>query len=284
MPSMKNILLASLISTAFAAPLAFAQNASKPAKAASAKTFTSAELDSLVNQLAASGKLDAAIDAGIQRYGAAQQAKMNKERQQKELAISEMAKNARKVSATRDHIYGNPKADFSMIVYSDLECSFCKRHSEVPENLAKTIGVDKINVVFRHLPLPNHGDAAKREAVASECVAKQAGNDGFFKFVNLVLQNTQLNGQGLKNGDAGIAALARDSGVKDEAAFASCMQDVKMQAIVQADMEDAQKAGVGGTPGNIFRNNKTGASIAAHGSLPASALEVRARAFMTGKN
>ena len=243
-----------------------------------------AQLDKIIAQMEKTGKLDAAIDRGIKRYGEAQQAAAEKQREAQAKLAAESAKLARKVDPARDHIYGSPTAQWSYIVYSDLECPFCKRHAGVPEEAAAKIGTDKINVVFRHLPLPFHGDAAKREAVASECVAQQAGNDGFFHFVNAVLNTSQLNGQGLKGGDAEIAKLAAEAGAKDEAKFTSCMQDVKMQERVQEDLADGAKAGVTGTPGNIIRDNATGASVPAHGSLPggAAALEASIRAVMAG--
>lgn len=245
-----------------AAPNTAKKAISTPAKP---KTQSDADIDALIERLEKSGKLDAAIDAGIARVIAAKQADQQRQQEEQGKQQALLAKQARKVSPTRDHIYGNPKAEWSFIVYSDLECPYCKEHSGIPEDTVKSIGVDKINVVFRHLPLPFHGEAAKKEAVASECVAKQAGNEGFFKFINKVLKTTQLNGQGLKGGDTELAEIAKESGAHNSAAFTSCMQDTKVQDMVKEDIADAASAGVRGTPGNIIRNNKTGASVAAHG-------------------
>lgn len=248
------------------------------------KTLSDADVDALIERLTKTGKLDAAIDAGIARVIAAKQA--DQQRQQEEQAKQQalLAKQARKVSPTRDHIYGNPKAEWSFIVYSDLECPYCKEHSGIPEDTAKNIGTDKINVVFRHLPLPFHGEAAKKEAVASECVAKQAGNEGFFKFINKILKTSQLNGQGLKGGDTELADIAKESGAQNTSSFTSCMQDTKVQDIVKEDIADASSAGVRGTPGNIIRNNKTGASFAAHGydRGGSASFEARIKTIMSG--
>lgn len=237
-----------------------------------------------MDQLVKSGKLDSAIDAGVKRFVSEQQANADKQRQQTAKVSAEASKNARKVSAGRDHIYGNPKADWSYIVYSDLECPYCKQHSGVPEAVAKSIGVDKINVVFRHFPLPFHGEAAKKEAVASECVAKQSGNDGFFKFTSAIFQASQLNGQGLPGGDTELLSLAKDAGAKDEKSFTACMQDTKMQDLIKEDIADGAKSGITGTPGNIIRNNKTGQSFASHGADRggANSVENTVKAFMAG--
>ena len=235
---------------------------STPSKA---KIMSDADIDALIERLEKTGKLDSAIDAAIEKFVASKQAQQQRQQDEQTKQQTLLAKQARKVSPTRDHIYGNPKAEWSLIVYSDLECPYCKEHSGIPEETVKSIGVDKINVVFRHLPLPFHGEAAKKEAVASECVAKQAGNEGFFKFVNKILKTSQLNGQGLKGGDTELAEIAKDAGAHNTSAFAACTQDTKIQDIVKVDIADATAAGVRGTPGNIIRNNKTGASFTAHG-------------------
>lgn len=248
--------------------------------------LTDSQVNAVVDQLVKSGKLDTAVDASVRRFIAERETESLKARDAQIARNAELATNARKVNPTRDHIFGNPKADWSFIVYSDLECPFCKEHSGIPEAVAKSIGVDKINVVFRHFPLPMHGAMARKLAVASECVSKQGGSDGFFKFVDVILRTSALNGKGLPGGDAQLLALAKDSGVKDEKQFDACMQDPKSADAVKTDYEDGEKAGVSGTPGNILRNNKTGKSTAFHGYNRGGAVAVEAtvRQYMTGTN
>lgn len=276
----KNALISALIALSFS-PLTFAQDLTKPPAAvtkSSSGAFTDEQLTSLMDQLIKSGKLDGAVDAGIKRFVAEQEAKALRK-------PNELSMLARKVTPDRDHIYGNLKAEWSLIVYSDLECPYCKQHAGVPEAVAKAIGLDKVNVVFRQFPLPMHGEAAKKEAVASECVAKQGGNDGFFKFVNAVLHGSRLNGQGLPGGDTELLALAKDAGVKNETLFISCLQDPKIAENVKDDLADGAAAGVSGTPGNILRNNRTGKSFASHGADRggATALEAKVRILMATK-
>ena len=261
--------------------LALSQNALGQTKPANA---TDAQANAVIDQLIKSGKLDTAVDASVRRFFAAREAESMKSREAQMARMAEMATNARKVTPSRDHIFGNQKAEWSFIVYSDLECPFCKEHSGIPEAVAKSIGLDKINVVFRHFPLPMHGAMAKKLGVASECVAKQGGSEGFFKFVDTVLRTSALNGKGLPGGDPQLVALAKDAGVKDEKQFDACMQDPQSADAVKTDYEDGEKAGVSGTPGNILRNNKTGKSIAFHGYNRGGAVAVEAtvRQYMAG--
>lgn len=283
-----NFVKTALASTVFALSLAgpsisIAQATGKPSSTASAP-LTDAQLNSVIDQLVKSGKFDTAVRAGIERYIADQRAKAMKEEESRQAQMADLANLARKVNPSRDHIFGNPRAEWSIIVYSDLECAFCKMHGGIPEGAAQKVGLDKVNVVFRHFPLPSHGEAARKEAVASECVAKQAGNDGFFKFINTVLQKTRLNGNGLPGGDNELMSIAKDSGAKDEKQFEQCIQDPKSSELVKADYEDGMQAGVTGTPGNIIRNNKTGKSTPAHGAdREISGMEAKLKAAMSGQ-
>jgi len=79
------------------------------------------------------------------------------------------------------HIYGNPEAKTFLIVFSDLECPFCKRfHPTVKSIVDSSNG--KIALVHKHFPLSFHQNAIPL-ALSAECVSAQAGSSGFFKFV-----------------------------------------------------------------------------------------------------
>lgn len=256
----------------FASALSFAANA------AAQTPVSPALVDAVIEKLQKSGALDQAVERSLRNLA-------EREKQSQMKAQQDQAQLARRVSAQRDHIYGNPDAPWSYIVYSDLECPYCKRSAGAPEQAAKSIGLNTVNVVFRHFPLDFHGVAARKEAAASECVAEQAGSEGFFKFINLVFAHTQLNGKGLPNGDDDLVSLAVQSGAKDSPKFSACMQAGTVMRRVREDFEDGARAGVTGTPGNIIRNNKTGRSVPAHGSLPggAAAVEKQIRDIINGR-
>jgi protein-disulfide isomerase len=231
-----------------------------------------AEVDSLIKRMEDSGALDAAIDRGIQRYLQRQQEAQQRQQQEQQRAQADSAKNARKVDPKRDHIFGSPQAEVSLIVYDDLECPFCKRFVGIPEQaIAKFEG--KANMVYRHFPLDFHGENAKRGAYYAECVGRQAGANAFFAFANDWLKHTNANGAGLERGDAQIAEIAKSAGVKDLKALDACVRDPAVAQLVRDDIADGTRSGINGTPGIIVRNNKTGVSVAIIGAVPAEALE-----------
>lgn len=239
--------------------------------------------EELIRRLEASAVFDQAVDRAIERRirrDAEQRQKVAAEQQAKRAAL---AANARAPDPQRDHIHGVAKAPYSIIVYSDLECPYCKRFAGVAEKAAAVVG-DKVNVVWRHYPLDFHGKVAVQEAVAAECVARQAGHKGFFKFVDAVLAGTQTNGKGLPDGDAALTALAKQAGAGNARALKACTEDAAVAALVQQDMQDGIKAGVEGTPGLILRDNLTSRAQLVGGALPQEQMERALRAFVeTGK-
>ena len=218
----------------------------------------------VLKELRESNFLQKEIDAGIKRY-------VKREQEAKARVPDERAqKNVRKVSREKDHIYGNPDAEISMVEYSDFECPFCKRVHPTPKKIVDAYG-GKVNWVYRHFPLDFHNPLAQKEAEASECAAELGGNDAFWKYSDLIYQRTKSNGKGFPI--EGLAPLATEIGL-DEKQFQACLDSGRYTARVKQDYTNGVKSGVSGTPGNILLNNKTGkakvkAGAASFGTLKA---------------
>src|SRR5262249_59431361 len=67
---------------------------------------------------------------------------------------------------------GPSNAPIVMIEFSDFQCPFCQRAEPTVEQVRKTYG-DKIRLVYRHFPLPNHPNA--RPAAEAAACAEQQG-------------------------------------------------------------------------------------------------------------
>lgn len=83
-----------------------------------------------------------------------------------------------------DHIFGNAQGKIALIEYSDYECPYCQRFHPTAQQLVENNS--DLMWVFRHFPLDNIHKDARPLAIASECVAKVAGNDAFWKFTDAV--------------------------------------------------------------------------------------------------
>ncbi len=225
--------------------------------------------EEVLSELRQEGGLDAVVDAGISRYVERQrQARAEAEAREQQDAAA-LAKNVRRVSAERDHIYGNPDAVVSLIEYSDFECPFCKRFHITAKEIVDAYD-GRVNWVYRHFPLAFHNPGAQLQAEASECAAALGGNDAFWKYSDTIYERTTSNGEGFPVD--GLIPLAREIGL-DGDAFGNCLKERRYAKRVEEDFEEGVRIGIRGTPGNILLNNESGTVIPRPGAAPFDTLK-----------
>ncbi len=225
--------------------------------------------EEVLSELRQDGGLDAVVDAGISRYVERQrQARAEAEAREQQDAAA-LAKNVRRVSAERDHIYGNPDAVVSLIEYSDFECPFCKRFHITAKEIVDAYD-GRVNWVYRHFPLAFHNPGAQLQAEASECAAALGGNDAFWKYSDTIYERTTSNGEGFPVD--GLIPLAREIGL-DGDAFGNCLKERRYAKRVEEDFEEGVRIGIRGTPGNILLNNESGTVIPRPGAAPFDTLK-----------
>src|SRR4051794_8402845 len=131
---------------------------------------------------------------------------------------------------------GPANAPVVMIEFSDFQCRFCQRAEPTVEQVMKTYG-NKIRLVYRHYPLPNHPDA--RPAAEAAACAEQQGR--FWEYhKELFANSSRLSNEDLKS-------YAPRAGL-DPSRFAECLDGHRMKARVDGDVQDGETAGVSGTP------------------------------------
>ena len=189
--------------------------------------------------------LQTEIEKGIDNY-------VQKQQQAQVQATDDQAKNVKPVSAD-DHIYGDPKAEITIIEYSDLECPFCKLFNNVPKQIVDNYN-GKVNWAYRHFPLEFHKNSRK-EAEASECAADLGGNDKYWEYQEKIFERTTSNGTGFALN--ALVPLAKEIGL-DENKFKDCLDSGKFADKIQQEIDDGKAAGITGTPGNILINHQTG--------------------------
>ena len=200
----------------------------------------------------------------LKEYQAQQEQKALDEQKKAEEEAIAKAKNVAPISE-KEYIYGNKDAGMTIYEYSDFECPFCKRFYETPKKIVDESN-GKINLVFRHYPLPFHGEAAVKAALATECAGEQGK---FWEMHDAIFAATQSNGKGV---EGGIEKLAKKMGL-DMNKFTACLNSKKFEAKVQGDLLSGENAGVKGTPGVIIKNNKTGEVVVIPGAYPIEAVQ-----------
>ncbi len=174
------------------------------------------------------------------------------------------AEGMRAVDAN-DHILGNPNAELVIVEYSDTECPFCKQFHETMKKVMTSYGKNgDVAWVYRHFPIDQLHSKARKEAEATECAAEQGGNDKFWAYTNALYAKTTSNNT---LDPKQLPIIASEVGL-DVGAFNTCLSSGKFAAKVEADYQDAVKAGARGTPYSLIITKKDGSKVPINGAQP----------------
>ena len=174
------------------------------------------------------------------------------------------------VDAAREPVYGQAASDFSVIVWLDPECPYCKMLGRTPEKVVDASG-GRVNLAVRLMPLPMHGRAALIAAATALCVSRQTPPAGYYRFIDRYMELTQTNGAGLPLGTGPtVQALASEAGVRDLPALDACVHAPETVQALGEEYAAAGAAGVTGTPAIVVRDNRSGKLAMTEGAIPAS--------------
>ena len=169
----------------------------------------------------------------------------------------------------QDRLYGSADARFSLIVWLDPECPYCKVLGEKPRHVVDGSG-GRVNLAVRLYPLSFHGRNAVAASTTALCVADQAGAAGYYRFLYDWMANTASNGRGIRAAEGQpdpVAALAMTAGARNRAALATCVASTRTGARLTAEMRSAEAAGIQGTPAVALRDNHIGHTIMVSGAI-----------------
>ncbi|MET0304057.1 MAG: Na+/H+ antiporter NhaA [Microbacteriaceae bacterium] len=144
---------------------------------------------------------------------------------------------ARAVDPVRDHIYGDPDSELTLVEYGDFQCFFCLRASGSIDVVREHFG-HELRYVWRHAPLPRFHPNAVAAAEASEAAAKQ----GAFVEFGRSLFADQDN---LRPDD--ILGRAEQLGL-DMDRFEADLRSSHVRARVRDDMLDAEVMDIAAVP------------------------------------
>lgn len=162
-------------------------------------------------------------------------------------------------------IEGNKNADIIAIEYSDMECPFCVRQyheTKLQESLQTQYG-DAVAFVFKNNRGVNH-QGTEAKALGALCAQKLGGDTAYAKFYHTVMDGTS---QSAVYPVAKLADAAKTAGV-DVAAWQKCVDTKETLAQFEAQTTEAQGFNLGGTPGTLILNVKTGKYATIEGAYP----------------
>lgn len=155
---------------------------------------------------------------------------------------------------------GDPAAKLTLIEISDYQCPFCGRyvHDTFPQVIEEYVKTGKVKSVFLDLPLEAIHKFAFKAAEAASC----AGDQGkYWEMHDRLFENQKA----LEPWNPHAEAVGLDVAV-----FEQCMTSEKHAAEIRRDMAEANRLGVGGTPGFLL------------GRTDPKSSKVRILAFLSG--
>ncbi|WP_270173800.1 DsbA family protein [Diaphorobacter sp. ED-3] len=157
--------------------------------------------------------------------------------------------------------HGPADARFTLTLYADLECPFCKAY--YPTLMAWIDAHPETSLRWHHLPLAMHDPEASRLARVAECAGEAQGHEAFFGAIAWLYQNTGGDGQGLP-ADLTWPGLTT--------ARQACLDSDRPAAIVRAQADEAVRSGINATPTVRLDDGLTGKSLLLHGPIEGDAL------------
>jgi len=146
------------------------------------------------------------------------------------------------VSVDDDAMQGDEDAPVTIVEFSDYECPFCQRffNDTYPLIKSKYIDTGKVKYVFRDFPLPFHQNGIPA-ANAAECVREQGGDEMYFAYHDALFENQNALSMST------YKTLAADFDI-NQAEFASCVDELRFEDEINADIDAGVEYGVQGTP------------------------------------
>ncbi|HEY5404402.1 MAG TPA: thioredoxin domain-containing protein [Pyrinomonadaceae bacterium] len=146
-----------------------------------------------------------------------------------------------RVTKSRDLRASKGPADAKVVIteFSDFQCPYCK---EVQATLRKVLEAHSsdVRLDFRNLPLEGH-PFALTAARSAHCGGKQGA---FWKFHDALFESVEPSSEK-------VLGIAQKLGL-NVSAFKSCLESPETESAIGADLKEAQRLGLDGTPSFII--------------------------------
>tara|TARA_R110001592_G_scaffold221139_2_gene475810 strand:- start:17958 stop:18680 length:723 start_codon:yes stop_codon:yes gene_type:complete len=214
------------------------------------QVFSVAYLSDRLAKLESQPSIDDAVKAAVV------QAQKDSDTRRSQLKLADLRESAKNAPEYNDEglLYGHPDARFSISVFTDIECPYCRQmHGELKRVVESSNGA--VNWKIIHFPLGIHNPAAAIEAQALECVKESYGNRTAWAFLDAMIEDTQGNGKGIDN----LPDFGREMGLSGSA-IQNCLNSDAHKDTINAGYQRGVNAGITGTPAMIINDNSTGRS------------------------
>ena len=149
-----------------------------------------------------------------------------------------------------EHSLGPAEATVTVVVFSDVQCPYCRDFALGPgrQILKEYVNTGKVRFVYRHQPLL--GPESVRAAEASECAAEQGR---FWEYHDVLFEGWAGENRGAFS-DANLKEFAASLGL-DLGTFGACLESDRYAKTVEQSRRDALGLGVRSIP-TVFINER----------------------------
>ncbi len=137
---------------------------------------------------------------------------------------------------------GDKNAKVTIIAYSDFQCPFSKKGSEILKELRDSYG-DKVKIVHKDFPLPFHSKA--RELAEGSMCAKDQSTVFFWRYFYKIFESQMVTS---------VEDISKEVGLNQKK-FTECIKSKKFQGLIEKEIEEAVRLGIKSTP-TFFINGK----------------------------
>lgn len=148
-----------------------------------------------------------------------------------------------------DHVLGSSNAKITIVLYSDIECFYCKNFHHTMEQIIEEYGKNEtVRWVYRHFPLEQLHPTAPKEAEATECAAELGGNAKFWEYINKLIDGFSPSQTDITNQ---LTNIAEEIGLNKNK-FQTCLESGKHTEKINQSSSEAVMLGAQGTPFSIM--------------------------------
>lgn len=158
-------------------------------------------------------------------------------------------------------LYGHADARFTLTLYADLECPFCKAYFPILKSWVDNH--PDMLLEWSHLPLSIHEPAATELAVLAECAGEAGGQAAFWDATTWIYRHTRSDGRGLPPGMSYPGVTT---------AIKACTSGDRPKSIVGAQAQEAATRNIDATPTVMLHDNETGKSLLLPGPIDGDTL------------
>ncbi|WP_232688793.1 DsbA family protein [Halobacterium zhouii] len=157
-------------------------------------------------------------------------------------------------------IMGSLDAPLDVYYWSDYQCPFCRRFEQdaFPKLVRNHVQTGNVRVVF--IEFPYLGEASMTAAVMNRCVWRQVRDDtpqAYWAWHSTVFEHQGSENSGWASRE-NLLDVTRGVEDVDASAVDECMQAnrAEIESSIEADVEQASKFGIRGTPAFVIYNRE----------------------------